>query len=615
MDEHKTEEESPDVSRRESYLCAVDDVSPKLDRKKSIECILDVTDTDQSSAPTDLPLLNGELYSYTASDVTMLDPFHGPIHGTLYITNYKIYFKASPPENSEPSEPLFSIEVPLGTIQRVEKIGRSRSRGENAYGLEICCKDMRTIKFAHKQEGHSRRGAYERLQIVAFPVSYGKHVFAYHFKEEYPTDGWLVYDAADELKRLGCDSPGVPWRVSNTNQTYDLCETYPATLGVLKKFSDTELEGVAQFRSKGRMPALSWLHPVTHASITRCSQPMIGKLSRRSKDDESYIQGILEANKNSKKLYILDARPKINAIANIAMGGGYEADDVYSNIELHFLDIGNIHVMRESLNKLMDIVYPTIDDNHWLTNLESTHWLDYIKCILNGAVRITELIEKQKASVLIHCTDGWDRTAQLSALSMLMLDPYYRTIVGFEVLIEKEWLSFGHKFQQRIGHGDRNAGDDQRAPIFLQFIDCVWQMTRQFPCAFEFNELFLITLMDHVYSCLFGTFLFNCERHRTVEAVKEKTVSLWSFTNSQIDIYKNPLYSDNQHQHVIYPVTSIRQLRLWNGFYIRWNPRMRPQESEMERNRQLHILIAQLRAKCEALSLHRDQSSTQQNNE
>jgi len=38
--------------------------------------------------------------------------------------------------------------------------------------------------------------------------------------------------------------------------------------------------------------------------------------------------------------------------------------------------------MRESLRKLKEIVYPNIEETHWLSNLESTHWLEHIKvCI------------------------------------------------------------------------------------------------------------------------------------------------------------------------------------------------------------------------------------------
>jgi hypothetical protein len=69
------------------------------------------------------------------------------------------------------------LNVPLGVIAHVEKIGRARQKGDNViYGLDIHCKDMRTIRFAfaHNQESHGRRGMYERLQIVAFPCTYGK---------------------------------------------------------------------------------------------------------------------------------------------------------------------------------------------------------------------------------------------------------------------------------------------------------------------------------------------------------------------------------------------------------------------------------------------------------
>ena len=85
-------------------------------------------------------------------------------------------------------------------------------------------------------------------------------------------------------------------------------------------------------------------------------------------------------------------------------------------------------------------------------------------------------VENHRTSVMVHCSDGWDRTAQLTAIALLLLDPYYRTLRGFQVIIEKEWLSFGHKFAQRIGHGDDRHSDADRSPVFLQFIDCVWQV-------------------------------------------------------------------------------------------------------------------------------------------
>ena len=63
----------------------------------------------------------------------------------------------------------------------------------------------------------------------------------------------------------------------------------------------------------------------------------------------------MDANAQSHRIFIMDARPKVNAMANIAAGGGYENENLYENVELVFLDIHNIHVMRESLRKVKDI--------------------------------------------------------------------------------------------------------------------------------------------------------------------------------------------------------------------------------------------------------------------
>lgn len=61
--------------------------------------------------------------------------------------------------------------------------------------------------------------------------------------------------------------------------------------------------------------------------------------------------------------------------------------------------------------------YPNIDDNKWLSAIEATKWLEHMKCIISGAVRIVDKVENNKTSVLVHCSDGWDRTAQVGSFT------------------------------------------------------------------------------------------------------------------------------------------------------------------------------------------------------
>ncbi|XP_029029737.1 myotubularin-related protein 2 isoform X1 [Betta splendens] len=535
-------------------------------------------------------LLPNEKVQDMAHDVTYVCPFTGAVRGSVTVTNYRLFFKCMD------REPAFLLDLPLGVVSRVERIAAGSSR-DVSYGL--VCKDMRNLRFAHKQiEDTLRKSIFEVLMKFAFPVSNGLQIYAFEYTQVFPENGWKVYDPITEYKRQGI--PNESWRITKVNDHYELCETYPSTLAVPVNIPDEELKRVAAFRAKGRIPVLSWIHPESQATVTRCSQPMVGVNGKRSKEDEKYLQAIMDANAQSHKLFIFDARPSVNAAANKMKGGGYESEDAYQNAELVFLDIHNIHVMRESLRKLKDVVYPNIEDSHWFSNLESTHWLEHIKLILAGALRIADKVESGKTSVVVHCSDGWDRTAQLTSLAMLMLDGYYRTIRGFEVLLEKEWLSFGHRFQLRIGHGDKNHTDADRSPVFIQFIDCVWQLTRQFPAAFEFNEYFLVTILDHLYSCLFGTFLCNSEQQRLKEEIPKRTVSLWSYINSQLEDFTNPLYV-NYSNHVLFPVVSLRHLELWVGYYIRWNPRMRPQEPVHQRYKELLAKRAELRKRVDDL--------------
>lgn len=66
------------------------------------------------------------------------------------------------------------------------------------------------------------------------------------------------------------------WRITRINDKYEICDSYPAVWAVPTAANDDLLRSVAAFRSRGRIPVLAWIHPSSQATITRCSQPLVG---------------------------------------------------------------------------------------------------------------------------------------------------------------------------------------------------------------------------------------------------------------------------------------------------------------------------------------------------
>ncbi|GBP05559.1 Myotubularin-related protein 13 [Eumeta japonica] len=131
-------------------------------------------------------------------------------------------------------------------------------------------------------------------------------------------------------------------------------------------------------------------------------------------------------------------------------------------------------------------------DQTFAKNIEQSDWLQQISSLLQLSGAVVDLIDLQEASVMLSLEDGWDITAQISAIAQLCLDPYYRTIDGFRVLVEKEWIAFGHRFAHRSNlKPSHNSSNIAFAPTFLQFLDGVYQIQKQFPMAFEFNEFYI----------------------------------------------------------------------------------------------------------------------------
>uniref|UniRef100_A0A8C2BIL6 phosphatidylinositol-3,5-bisphosphate 3-phosphatase n=1 Tax=Cyprinus carpio TaxID=7962 RepID=A0A8C2BIL6_CYPCA len=503
------------------------------------------------------------------------------------------------------------VNVPLQLIESVEC--------RDMFQMHITCKDCKVIRCQFSTFEQCQEWL-KRLNAAVRPPSQIEELFSFAFhawcveKEQHgdlcrPGDH-VLSRFHNEVERMGFDTQNA-WRVSEINNKYKLCSSYPQLLLVPAWITDKELENVAAFRSWKRIPAVVYRHQSTGAVIARCGQPEVSWWGWRNADDEHLVQSIARAcavdsssckgvtngsfsreytngadlsdvdfdssmtNSSEvetlaiqpRKLLILDARSYAAAVANRAKGGGCECPEYYPNCEVVFMGMANIHSIRKSFQSLRFLCTQMPDPANWLSALESTKWLQHLSLLLKASLLVVNAVDRDHRPVLVHCSDGWDRTPQIVALAKVLLDPYYRTIEGFQVLVETEWLDFGHKFADRCGHGENAEDLNERCPVFLQWLDCVHQLQRQFPCSFEFNEAFLVKLAQHTYSCLFGTFLCNSGKEREDRHIQERTCSVWSLLRAANRSFRNMLYSSHS-ETVLHPVCHVRNLMLWTAVYL-----------------------------------------------
>ncbi|XP_051629997.1 myotubularin-related protein 11 isoform X3 [Manacus candei] len=285
-----------------------------------------------------------------------------------------------------------------------------------------------------------------------------------------------LQDWEKELERLGATG----WRVSVVNERFDMAPSLPRYLWVPSGLLDHDLKRTFGHFQERRVPRLCWHHPgggdlLRAAGFHPASEP--------GSEDVRCLEMLLLGGRGPCVLADTAELPS-------------PADIQLAHLKLRALCLPGAVV-----------------EEKWLSALEGTRWLDHVRTCLRKAVEVVSLLVGRRCSVVLQEPSDRDLNCLLASLVQLLGDPHARSLPGFQSLVQREWVAAGHPFPRRLGLLRRDTPREE-APVFLLFLDCTWQLLRQFPADFGFTEAFLLALHDSSFSPYFSTFRFSCQRQR-----------------------------------------------------------------------------------------------------
>uniref|UniRef100_A0A673C4G3 Myotubularin phosphatase domain-containing protein n=1 Tax=Sphaeramia orbicularis TaxID=375764 RepID=A0A673C4G3_9TELE len=459
---------------------------------------------------------NTEFYTDSSQD---------DLWGKLICTNFKVSFipQDAPSLCFQLFNHILCLSLTVNDTKGKRKVlGSNQKLKFNPTELILYCKDLRIIRFCFGEAGP------ESAKKVCLAIAHYSHPADLHllFGFEYQGRRYHEYKAKRvngstprgglqtpifdrpsdwdrEIKRTGASE----WRVCSVNEGYAISPSLPEYIVVPASLADQDLKQYSSFFPDNRIPLWCWNHPSGSALIRMAS--ITDPLHQR-KIDQRVFTAITKSHPHRSEVIRLDLD---KCLPNI------------QDIQSAFFKIRQICVMDPFEES----------EERWLSSIENSRWLEYVRAFLKHSAEVVYHLDGKNTSVVLAEEEDRDLNCIVSSLVQLMLDPHYRSLIGFQSLVQKEWVMAGHRFLDRCNHLKKS--DKEESPLFTLFLDCVWQMMNQYPAAFEFTEAYLTVLTDSMWIPLFSTFLFNSPKQR----------------NQHLDFAKNKAIPQGEEQSVYFP--------------------------------------------------------------